>query len=84
MENIEKPIEKILENSSKKSNATDKELLEFLDNIDKQGKLELLFQVLDVLADENINDDEELNLNIDEIIDLIKPPQIEELETKKD
>jgi hypothetical protein len=39
---------------------------------------------LDVLADENINDDEELNLNIDEIIDLIKPPQIEELETKKD
>lgn len=84
MENIEKPIEKILENSSKKSNETDKELLEFLDNIDKQGKLELLFKVLDVLADENIKEDEELNLNIDEIIDLIKPLQIEELETKKD
>jgi hypothetical protein len=82
MENIEKPIEKILENSSK--NSDDKELLDFLDTIDKKGKLDLLFKVLDVLADENINDDEELNLNIDEIIDLIKPPQIEELETKKD
>jgi len=82
MENIEKPIEKILEKSSKNSN--DKELLDFLDSIDKKGKLDLLFKVLDVLVDENINDEEELNLNMDEIIDLIKPPQIEELETKQD
>ena len=81
---MEKPIEKILENSPKNSNESDKELLDFLDSIDKKGKLNLLFKVLDVLADENINDEEELNLNIDEIIDLIKFPQIEELETKQD
>lgn len=81
---MEKPIEKILENSPKNSNESDKELLDFLDSINKKGKLNLLFKVLDVLADENINDEEELNLNIDEIIDLIKPPQIEELETKQD
>jgi|688.fasta_scaffold139029_5 hypothetical protein len=81
MENIEKPIEKIFEKSSK--NSDDKELLDFLDSIDKKGKLDLLFKVLDVLADENINDEEELNLNMDEIIDLIKPPQIEELESKQ-
>jgi hypothetical protein len=57
----------------------DEELTEFLDVINKKGKLELFFKVLDVIIDDKITDD--IEINMDDIIETIKG---DELEKKKD
>lgn len=57
----------------------DEELTKFLDVIDKKGKLELFFKVLDVIVDDKISDDIEINMD-----DIIKTINDEEGLEKKD
>jgi len=57
----------------------DEELTKFLDVIDKKGKLELFFKVLDVIVDDKISDD--IEINMDDIIKTINEDE-EGLEKK--